>query len=62
MRAPRLTPEERREVERFGIHGDDALKAHVERVVRGLQLVLAAVGGVLILVILGGAVLVVAFQ
>lgn len=62
MTAPKLSRAERREVARFGIHQDEALKAHVEAIVQGFQLVLAGVAGVLILVILGGAVLAVAFQ
>lgn len=62
MTAPKLSRAERREVARFGIHEDEARQAHVAAIVRGFQLVLAGVGGVLILVILGGAMLAVAFQ
>lgn len=62
MSAPKLSRAERREVARFGIHEDEARRAHAEAMWRGMQLVLASLGGLIILAILGGAVLAVAFR
>lgn len=62
MSAPKLSRAERRKVIASGIHAPERLKAHVEQVVHGIQLVLGFLAGVLIVVILVGAVLAVAFQ